>query len=102
VSGRDLSRRLVRVRVRLVTRIPVAEVERRLVARFMRAVELVLGHTLESRRPPGRIGKLDRSNEEVAMKGASKPKKLAKKVAQKSLKEKRSEKRAAGTKKYES
>jgi hypothetical protein len=36
------------------------------------------------------------------MKGAAKPKKLAKKVAQKSLKEKRSEKRAAGTKKYES
>jgi hypothetical protein len=36
---------------------------------------------------------------EVAMKGASKPKKLQKKQAQKTLKEKRSEKRAA-TKKF--
>jgi hypothetical protein len=52
-------------------------------------------------RPDGSVSS-KASNEEVAMKGASKPKKLAKKVAQKSLKEKRSEKRAAGTKKYES
>jgi hypothetical protein len=35
---------------------------------------------------------------EVRMKGASKPKKLAKKQAQKTLKEKRSEKRAAAKK----
>jgi len=35
---------------------------------------------------------------EVTMKGASKPKKLAKKVAQKSLKEKRQDKRAASKK----
>ena len=35
---------------------------------------------------------------EVTMKGASKPKKLAKKVPQKSLKEKRQDKRAAGKK----
>jgi hypothetical protein len=40
----------------------------------------------------------DGEPEEVAMKGASKPKKLAKKQAQKTLKEKRSEKRAASKK----
>jgi hypothetical protein len=34
------------------------------------------------------------------MKGASKPKKLAKKTPQKTLKEKRSEKRAAADKKF--
>jgi hypothetical protein len=41
------------------------------------------------------------SDEEVPMKGAAKPKKLQKKQAQKTLKERRSEKRAAGTKKYD-
>jgi hypothetical protein len=36
----------------------------------------------------------------LEMKGASKPKKLAKKQAQKSLKEKRAEKKAASAKKF--
>jgi hypothetical protein len=38
--------------------------------------------------------------QEAMMKGASKPKKLAKKQAQKTLKEKRAEKRAAADKKF--